>query len=249
MLTPYRYIPILSETYRSLRRIFATYWYAGSAVVCPVCERTFSKWKKNDQSCPYCHSGTRHKALILYLKSYLGKCRGQIETLLFAPDFGVEGWLRKHSQIKLTTADYSAPKVDHHWDITDIPVDNDSFDLILCSHVMEHVVNDARAYVELHRTLRTGGLLVLQVPYQRNAPHTDEDFSITDPKEREARFGQFDHVRIYGKDLLDRLEAAGFECDVRTAQELFGPEAIKNYGMWNDVIFLCKSDVSVHRLD
>jgi predicted SAM-dependent methyltransferase len=84
-----------------------------------------------------------------------------------------------------------------------------SFDLILASHVLEHVVDDARAMRELIRVLRPAGVVCIQVPYDSNHP-TDEDPTVTDLRERAKRFGQSDHVRLYGTELPDRLRKAGF---------------------------------------
>ncbi len=97
-------------------------------------------------------------------------------------------------------------------DITDIPVPTSSVDVVLCSHVLEHIPEDERALLEIRRILRPSGWAVLLVPI--GGAKTDEDASITDPQERTTRFGQHDHVRIYGMDLVGKLERAGFavEC-------------------------------------
>jgi len=161
-----------------------------------------------------------------------------LEALLFSPDPGVEKWLRRQTNISLTTTDYSAPKVDHHWDITDIPMSDASYDLILCSHVLEHVPNDAKAFSELARILRPDGVLIIQVPYARDCSHTDEDSSITDPTERTCRFGQFDHVRRYGRDIVNRMEEKGLLTKVITVDSFISSDEMAYFDMWNDVIFI-----------
>ena len=93
-----------------------------------------------------------------------------------------------------------------------------AFDTIICSHVLEHVPADAKAMSELFRVLRPGGVAIIQVPYADDCAETDEDPSVTDPLERERRFGQFDHVRIYGRDFADRLRRAGFVVDEKSVR-------------------------------
>jgi SAM-dependent methyltransferase len=234
--TPYRYIPYLSETIRFIRRQIDTVRFSGNDLYCPVCNKSWNKSKPQD-ICPHCRSATRHKALVIWLSKYLEEENRNLETLLFAPDPGVENWLRRQTNISLTTTDYSAPKVDHHWDITDIPASVASYDLVLCSHVMEHVPNDAKAFSELARILRPDGVLVLQVPYARDCSDTDEDPSITDPEERTRRFGQFDHVRRYGRDIVKRMEQNGLITDVIAVDSFISPDDMVYFDMWNDVIF------------
>ena len=103
-------------------------------------------------------------------------------------------------------------------DLTDTRADDDSFDMILCSHVLEHIPDDRKAMAELHRILRTGGHLFIQVPIGDKP--TYEDFSITSPQERERAFGQKDHVRIYGPDIVQRLADAGFRVQTVKASDL-----------------------------
>jgi len=92
--------------------------------------------------------------------------------------------------------------------------------MVICNHVLEHIINDAKAMSEIYRVLTSKGTAILQVPISNQLEHTYEDSSITDPKLREKHFGQFDHVRIYGKDYVNRLENAGFK--------------IETYNLFND---------------
>ncbi len=239
MKTPYLYVPAVSPIYRSVRRRIDLLRYRGSDYECPVCMTSWSK-KKPSESCPFCGSSTRHKALILWLHDWLQSKKGRVDTLLFAPDFGVERWLRQNGKISLTTTDYSAPGVDFHCDITAIPQEEDRYDLILCSHVMEHIVDDHSAFQELSRILRPEGTLIIQVPYAREEPKTDEDANVTDPIERTRRWGQFDHVRIYGKDIVDRMSLAGLNCEVRPLDTWITPADMAKFELWNDVIFVCR---------
>ncbi len=102
---------------------------------------------------------------------------------------------------------------------------SERFDLILCSHVLEHIPDDRGALRQLRRVLRPGGAAVIQVPL-RTGP-TDEDASVVDPAARHRRFGQFDHVRFYGSDFTDRVRAAGFGVEAVRYAEQLGREEIE----------------------
>jgi len=126
-------------------------------------------------------------------------------------------------------------------DITDIQHPNGNFDIIYCSHVLEHVPDDRKAMSEFYRVLRPSGWAVLNVPI--TADTTYEDPSITDPDERERLFGQHDHVRRYGPDYKDRLEDAGFHVSVYSAEEFLSPSDIERQGMANGAageIYYCR---------
>jgi len=123
------------------------------------------------------------------------------------------------------SADISAEQVMVNMDITDIQYSADSFDAVICNHVLEHIPNDRVAMKELHRVLRPDGWALLQVPISLNSETTYEDASITTPDGRERAFGQADHVRIYARDYVDRLRGAGFGVEVfdwRTQRGHFG---------------------------
>ena len=105
---------------------------------------------------------------------------------------------------------YDYPKYVKNIDVSNIPYPDNTFDLIICNHVLEHIPRDLNAMRELRRVLKIGGQAILQVPISKNSSQTFEDFSVVDPQQREIIFGQFDHVRIYGQDYVKRLEDSGF---------------------------------------
>ena len=98
-----------------------------------------------------------------------------------------------------------------HFDVQQIPLEDESFDAIICNHIMEHVEDDRKALKELYRIMRRGGWGVILSPVELEREKTFEDDTITDPAERTRIFGQYDHRRIYGRDYAERLRAAGFE--------------------------------------
>ncbi|MBK7751686.1 MAG: methyltransferase domain-containing protein [Flavobacteriales bacterium] len=125
---------------------------------------------------------------------------------------------------------YSYPQDTIDLDITALDFPDDHFDLIICSHVLEHVPEDRTAMRELCRVLRPGGTAILLVPMS-DRPTTDEDPSVTDPQERFRRFGQTDHVRLYGRDYMDRLREAGFIVTVDDMAAQLPPADVFRYGL------------------
>ena len=134
-------------------------------------------------------------------------------------------------QLDYTTTDLNSPLADVHADICSLPFDDKSFDVILCNHVLEHIPEDRKAMQELYRILKPGGWGVFQVPQDLKREKTLEDDTITDPKERARIFGQYDHVRVYGRDYFDLLEEAGFEAQGIDYTTNYSPDEIKRYGL------------------
>lgn len=126
-------------------------------------------------------------------------------------------------------------------DITDIPYADNTFDVIICSHVLEHIPEDRKAMLELFRVLKKGGWAILQVPLDSTRNVTFEDPNITNPKEREKYFGLRDHVRIYGLDYKNKLELAGFRVKVDKYAESLGTQIIEKFGLLKDEdIYFCE---------
>ncbi len=119
--------------------------------------------------------------------------------------------LRFHEQIndKYLTADLYRDDVMVKMDITNIQYPDNTFDIIYCSHVLEHVPDDIKAMRELYRVLSSNGWAIINVPQSHGL--TQEDLSITDPELRTKLYGQDDHVRLYGSDYIDRLRSVGFQ--------------------------------------
>ncbi|MCP4618198.1 MAG: methyltransferase domain-containing protein [Bradyrhizobium sp.] len=242
MTTPYRYMPFVSPTYRAVRRNMNKFLYAGDQVECPLCERTFSAWLVDHRfgTCPYCRSQARQRFLWLYLaEEWKGKKARSL--LQFSPEWCLQRRLRQHSGLaKYVTADLSAPEADIHVDITAMTIPDESFDVVICSHVLEHIPADRAAMKEIARVLRPNGIAYIQVPLNDALSQTDEDPGITDRAERERRFGQFDHVRMYGRDFEDRLREAGFAVSQIRPAAVVSASQMKRYGLWDDVIWRCE---------
>ncbi len=152
----------------------------------------------------------RHRLLWLFLKNETNFFTAQHKVLHFAPEQAFYKRFRKLKNLDYTTTDLNSPLADVKADICDLPFEDNSFDVILCNHVLEHIPDDARAMSELWRVMKPGGWGIFQIPQDLNRETTYEDNSITDKKQRAKVFGQYDHVRIYGRDYFKTLEKAGF---------------------------------------
>lgn len=131
------------------------------------------------------------------------------------------------------------PFVEQQVDITQIPFADNSYDAILCIHVLEHIEDDRKAINELFRVLKPGGWALISVPLNLNQP-TFEDPAIVDPQERKEFFGEEQHVRVYGNDFADRLRAAGFTVEPDFAADL-SLTTRQKFGLLDDEnVFLCQ---------
>jgi SAM-dependent methyltransferase len=206
---------------------------AGTGVQCPCCGRRlarFARFHGQHDQCPRCTSLMRHRALLLYLRDVLRVGTAPARVLHVAPSPAIAQWMRSLHGVSYLSTDLCSPLADVQADITDLPFADASFDLVLCAHVLEHVPDDRRAIAEFHRVLAPGGTAVLQVPPDPVA-ETFEDPAVTDPRDRERLFGQYDHVRRCGPDYGLRIAAAGFEVVREDYAERLEPETRERYGV------------------
>lgn len=155
----------------------------------------------------------RHRLLWLYLKNETDFFSAKKKVLHFAPEQAFYKRFKKMKNLEYITTDLNSPLADVKADICNLPFNNDEFDVILCNHVLEHIPDDTKAMQELYRVLRSGGWGIFQIPQDLSRETTFEDNSITNKKERSKIFGQYDHVRIYGKDYFNKLRSVGFKVD------------------------------------
>lgn len=171
----------------------------------------------------------RHRLLWLYLKNETDFFTAQYKVLHFAPEQAFYKRFRKLKNLDYTTTDYNSPLADVKADICALPFKDNSFDVILCNHVLEHITDDTKAMQELYRILRPGGWGIFQIPQDLKRETTFEDDSITDKKERTKVFGQYDHVRIYGRDYFNTLRRIGFVVEEIDYGARLSPEEIEKY--------------------
>jgi SAM-dependent methyltransferase len=196
----------------------------------------------NNPICPRCGAQARHRALWLYLHERTNLFAGEgLSVLHFAPEHALGRRLAATPGIRYVSADLDAPEAMEHFDITAIPHDDNSWDVILCIHVLEHVEDDRRAMRELQRILKPDGWAIVLVPLDLERADTFEDPSITNPAERERAFWQSDHLRLYGRDLPDRLREVGFEVTVDRWVRGLDPSVIQRHGLFPlEDMYVCR---------
>jgi SAM-dependent methyltransferase len=155
----------------------------------------------------------RHRLLWLWLKRETDFFAKPSKVLHFAPEQAFYKRFREMKHLDYTTTDLNSPLADVKADICDLPFKDNDYDVILCNHVLEHIPDDAKAMSEIYRVLKPGGMAILQIPQELDRAVTFEDNTITDRTERAKIFGQYDHVRIYGRDYFETLRRFGFKVD------------------------------------
>lgn len=186
----------------------------------PIDGKKFSKFlpygyenQRENVLSPSTLSLERHRLLWLYLKNETGFFSKDLKVLHFAPEQAFYKRFRQLKNLHYTTTDLNSPLADVKADICDLPFKDNTYDFILCNHVLEHIPNDTLAMKELYRVLKPGGTAILQIPQDLKREKTFEDNSITSRKERAKIFGQYDHVRVYGRDYFDKLRGIGFRVE------------------------------------
>lgn len=152
-----------------------------------------------------------------------------LKVLHFAPEQAFYKLFRNQKNLEYTTTDLFSPLADVKADICDLPFEDNQYDVILCNHVLEHIPDDTKAMQELYRVLKPGGMAILQIPQDLSRATTFADDSITDQKERAKIFGQYDHVRIYGRDYFDKLRSIGFKVVEEDYTNKIAPELVEKY--------------------
>lgn len=230
---------------KKIRSVIYLITHAGNERECPLCGANYSRFgkggveKRDDAQCMNCGSLERHRFLWLYLQREMNIGQQKnLAVLHLAPEKYLEYKLRKLSW-KYVTADLEGNNVDLRIDITDTPFEKHSFDLILCSHVLEHVNNDRKALIEILRILKADGKALIIIPVERES--TFEDPSVTEPEERLKIFGQLDHVRIYGADFINKLIESGFKVKTYLPKDLFSEDEQIKYGIKieSDRLYIC----------
>jgi len=227
-----------------LRMRAAVARHHGDSVCCPVCGHQFDRFKDDrnrpNALCWRCGSQERHRAQWLLLErrpQLLGRARS---LLHFAPEWCLRQRLRVLPGLRYVTADLDADGVDLPLDVTKLDLADGAFDAVICSHVLEHVPDDAAAMAELRRITAPGGWCLVMVPIALERESTYEDAAITAPQDREREFLQYDHVRLYAPDIADRLSRAGFDVEAIDLHAELGEQAERYRLLPSDLAFLCR---------
>ena len=227
--------PLLIRLSYIIRPLLA-FFLKGNNYTDPIDGKSFKSFlpygygkQRNNVLSPSTLSLERHRLLWLYLKNETDFFSANSKILHFAPE---QCFLKRFKTLKnldYTTTDLLSPIADVKADICNLPFKNDTFDVILCNHVLEHIPDDTKAMEELYRVMKQGGYGILQIPQDLDRATTFEDNSITDKKERAKIFGQYDHVRVYGRDYFDKLSQIGFKVDAVDYTAQLSEENIKKF--------------------
>ncbi len=152
-----------------------------------------------------------------------------LKVLHFAPEQEFYKRFKKQTNIDYITTDLLSPLADVKADICHLPFADNTYDVIFCNHVLEHIPDDTKAMQELYRVLKPGGMGIFQIPQDLSRATTFADDSITDEKERAKIFGQYDHVRVYGRDYFEKLRSIGFTVTEEDYTAKIAPELVEKY--------------------
>ena len=242
-----RYIPrsFLQRVSPLVMKVFAR-MNKGNAVQCPVCEHSYSKFlpyvriARPNALCPNCLALERHRLMWLFLREKTDFFTSNLRVLHIAPEHCFIERFEALPNLDYVTADIESPLAKVKMDVHDIPFPDNSFDVVFCNHVLEHVTDDLKACSEFNRVLRPGGWGILQSPVY-NLERTLEDNSITDAAEREQIFGQRDHVRKYGKDYATRLRNSGIKIEENLFVKGLDPTLVSKFALpIDETIFVCR---------
>lgn len=220
----------------------------GNNVSCNICGKSYSSFlpylDRANALCPNCGSLERVRLLDYFIND-LGLIKKNTKLLHVAPERCLFDRYTMQLGSNYMPVDkfeevYDYPEGTQYMDITDIKLDDGAMDMVICMHVLEHVQEDKKAIAEIYRVLKKGGAAILQVPYDKNRDETYEDSTVTSAEERRKHFGQFDHVRIYGRDYIERFTAPGFTIEHKDYAEGLSEEVKNRYVFKEQTIFLLR---------
>ena len=262
-LVPERVRMLRYSLYEKARYYPVIVFSLGNRLECPFCGWHFRRFRPagfhypviiekqvigghwhEDNVCPRCMSNARERLAYLYLKDRTSLFQNPARLLHIAPEPQLSNVFKRSPNLKYVSADLFEPGVMSRFDIQKTPFADETFDVVICNHVMEHVSDDSVAMAEVYRILKPGGWAMLQVPIALKLDRTIEDPTATTDEQRIERFGQEDHVRLYSRpDYLARLQAAGFSVTAESYPVALGSDKVQRFGLvQEEEIFLCYKD-------
>lgn len=240
--------PLLIKASYWVRPII-TWWLKGDNFTDPIDGKSFRKFlpygygiQRENALSPSTLSLERHRLLWIYLQNETDffSSDKKLKVLHIAPEQCFLDIFRKQKNLEYITSDLESPIADVKADICDLPFKDNEFDVVFCNHVLEHITDDTKAMQELYRVLNTGGFGIFQIPQDLNREISFEDDTITDRKERAEIFGQYDHVRVYGRDYFDKLRSIGFKVDEVDFTKKIAPEKLERFAlMKGEILPVC----------
>lgn len=225
--------------------------YIGSDYFCPCCGGSYNQFLpygitlREDALCPSCNSLERHRLLCDFINNNKEIFRGKVNMLHVAPEEFLQKKFQSLPSVNYISVDLNSQLAMLKADITDICFRDNYFSIIICNHVLEHIMDDRKAMSELYRVLAADGLACIMVPINKKFKSTYEDLNIESYEERAKSYGQGDHVRIYGMDFIERLRAVGFAVSIYSVKEHYSAKLVKKFGLIeDDEIFLCRKIVN-----
>ena len=194
---------------------------------------------RENYKCPFCDAIDRERFLHYVMKVRLNISEASGRVLHFAPEACIKQLIQSNAKIDYYTGDIVPKKAMHITDITDMQrYGDEAFDYVICNHVMEHILDEKRAMTEIKRVLKRGGKLIFSVPVCMDIDVTYEDETITEPEERLVKYGQKDHVRLYGRDFLERFKSYGLKITKHTPKDSFSSDEIERFGLIEDDVIM-----------
>ena len=229
-------------------RPFVAFFLRGSTYTDPIDGKSYRRFLpygyakvRENVLAPGTLSLERHRLFWLYLKNETTFFSAPLRVLHFAPEQAFVQKFKKQKNLTYTTTDLNSPIADVKADICDLPFKDNSFDFIICNHVLEHIPDDTKAMQELYRVLAPSGTAIVQVPYDAKREITFEDNTITDQSERTRIFGQYDHLRVYGMDYFKKLSSIGFNVNALDYTSGISSDDIERYRLCKgELLPVCK---------
>ncbi len=185
----------------------------------------------------------RHRLMWLFLKNKTNFFTDNLKFLHIAPEYCFIKIFKGMKNLDYLTADLISPWADVKMDVHDIPFEENTFDVVICNHVLEHVDDADKVMKEFYRVMKTGGWGIFQVPIDYNNSLTIEDRSVTDPRERERLYWQSDHLRLFGRDYGNKLTAAGFKVTESNFINEIDPKLVERYALdKNEIVYYCQKN-------
>ena len=185
----------------------------------------------------------RHRLMWLFLKNKTNFFTDNLKFLHIAPEYCFIKIFKGMKNLDYLTADLISPWADVKMDVHDIPFEENTFDVVICNHVLEHVDDADKVMKEFYRVMKPGGWGIFQVPIDYNNSVTIEDRSVTDPRERERLYWQSDHLRLFGRDYGNKLTAAGFKVTESNFINEIDPKLVERYALdKNEIVYYCQKD-------
>jgi SAM-dependent methyltransferase len=224
--------------------------YIGNVCHCNCCGKSFRKFKskgnglktRKNAQCPYCGSLERIRNLLFYVQRETELLNAPAKLLHFAPEWCLLPVFNKAKELDYIAADINPNLAEHQIDITDIPFANESFDYIICFHVLGHVPDEKKAIEEMYRVLKPTGTAFISTIIDPLNPHTFETDDANTPDKRLQYYSEPDLVRLHGRDFDQRLMQGGFKVEVIDYRLCLGKEMQEKYALGDgkrELIFKC----------